>query len=326
VIWHWEETMPGTARLATVAAAAFLSGAVLSTEPATSAPVTLSEPGFFAVTSPIVCDLLIVISGCGGSPVPGTSANFEFNDPATGSFTVLDATNAPTGPFASVQGHAFFASGAGPFSVQRGSAGAEVSYQMRLVPAAGMPVPRFVPITVTASFDAHASGDAVAEGEVTVGNRAPDGTGLLGQAACNFSGPLCTFVTPDTLDLMVDPFGPIDIIVFAGGFAEALEPGIDSSFDARADPVVSISDALIPGTDIKFRDAFTLAISPGVTQSVGAGPGAVPEPGTWLLFAAGLGWLLGIARCRGAQRAIAAPRGSIRNSRDISSALDPAAP
>jgi hypothetical protein len=48
-------------------------------------------------------------------------------------------------------------------------------------------------------------------------------------------------------------------------------------FQAAADPLFEIADELIPGTDINFRDAFVVTVSPNVVQSVG--PGAVPEPG-----------------------------------------------
>jgi hypothetical protein len=54
----------------------------------------------------------------------------------------------------------------------------------------------------------------------------------------------------------------------------------DGGFEVTADPVVAIEDELIPGTSINYRDAFTLVLSPGVTQSLAPGEAAVPEPAT----------------------------------------------
>jgi hypothetical protein len=55
---------------------------------------------------------------------------------------------------------------------------------------------------------------------------------------------------------------PIPMDVFAAGTFGS-NPSV---FQAAADPVFAIADELVPGTNINFRDAFTVLVSPDVTR------------------------------------------------------------
>jgi hypothetical protein len=145
----------------------------------------------------------------------------------------------------------------------------------------GLTVSRVL-VTFSASVEASASGTAAsAIAEAT----AP--FGAITACMASFSLPGCTNSPTNSISGLVPPNTPFVLMVSAIGGASD-----DSNFQASADPVIAIADALIPGTDINFRDAFTLSISPDVTQSV-TGPGSeVPEPATDLLCSAGCGLVL----------------------------------
>jgi hypothetical protein len=92
-------------------------------------------------------------------------------------------------------------------------------------------------------------------------------------------GVSCVTSSANALSGSVAPNTPLSMSVFAvASFGS--NPG---GFFAAADPLLVIADELIPGTDINFRDAFTVLVSPGVTQSLrttGPAGGPPPSPGS----------------------------------------------
>ena len=119
--------------------------------------------------------------------------------------------------------------------------------------------------------------------------------GSLADYMC--TGGLLTYVSPcpsssptNSIAGRVPPDVTQTMTVEAWGIARG-----DSSFLAAADPMISIADQLIPGTNINYRDAFTVDVSPGVIQD--AGGASAPEPTNLALCAAAL---IVPVLCRGA--------------------------
>jgi hypothetical protein len=167
---------------------------------------------------------------------------------------------------------------------------AEVDWQALISPTdvgMGLNVSR-VPITFTASVLAIVGGT---EGTARAVATAP--FGVIQACMSTFSLPDCTNSDTNVITGLVFLNTPLLFEVTALG-------GIDqsSAFSARADPLIEITDELVPGTDINFRDAFTLSLSPDVTQSVTGPESAVPEPATDLLCSAGCGLILIVSATR----------------------------
>jgi hypothetical protein len=186
----------------------------------------------------------------------------------------MDASADVFGPNAAVRGEI----AGGKSGV--GSAEAEVDYEVEVTPVSGFVLKVFsVPVTFVASVEASASGGpafAYARAEASF-------VGSI-QACGNLPDSVCRDSPTNSISGSAPPNTPISVDVFAAGAFGT----IPSMFQAEADPVFAIADELIPGTNINFRDAFTLAVSPNVTQSVGSGPAAIPEPATYALLGTGL--------------------------------------
>jgi PEP-CTERM motif len=189
----------------------------------------------------------------------------------------LEATATPFGPTASVQGEI-----SGPRGEElrvTDSAEATVDYEVEVVPVGVGLVLKVasVPVTLMASVEASGGGSlgfVFARVEVF-------GAGLSGTiVACgNLPPDVCVDSPTNSITGRVLPNTPISLDLDAVGEATS-----NGEFQASADPVFAIADAIIPGTSINFRDAFTVEVSPGVTQSLPAPGTPVPEPSTlWLL-------------------------------------------
>ena len=255
--------------------------ALLAARPVAAAVTLLDATPSVGLDGP-VCSFPAVFSEDSGicpSPHVGTSASEDLT-PSPGRMLELQATATPFGPVASVVGEG---SGTPPFS---GSAEAEVDYEIEVTPVSGLVLKvSSVPVTLTAMVEANASGSvdfAYARAEA----------GFVGTIqACTvgevFPGDIpCVSSPTNSISGSAPPNEPIQADVFAVGGG--------SMFEASADPLFEIADELIPGTDINFRDAFTVVVSANVTQSAGPGPApppGVPEPSSALLLAAPLALL-----------------------------------
>jgi hypothetical protein len=226
---------------------------------------------------------------CNDSPLvahrcetPGTSSAWDF-ETDDGFIEVASAAASPFGPVASVVGQSDGGVDHLPFA--RTFAAAEVDWTVIVTPIGpglGLP-PTQVPVNLQGSVEALAQGQtAAAIAEVT----SPFGVLLFCQAVGAGNSGFCAGIDNDsgitTLTGSVAPNLPISLAVTAQGGAVG-----DSDFQASADPIFSVADALIPGTDINFRDAFVVTFSPDVTQTLGPGIVSVPEPGAMPLLAAG---------------------------------------
>jgi hypothetical protein len=139
-----------------------------------------------------------------------------------------------------------------------------------------------VPVRIAMSVEASASGSMFAEAFASA--ESPFGS----VQACQSVGmtSICDGVTTatgiKTLTGSVEPNIPINLIIFAeGGGVE------DSKFEAGADPMVTVANAIIPGTDINYQDAFMVALPSGVTQALSPAPASVPEPSSIGLLVVG---------------------------------------
>ncbi len=162
---------------------------------------------------------------------------------------------------------------------------AQVNYEVAVVPVGpglGLPVPS-VPVEIMANVLARADDrtGGFANASVNVFGGAFLRTGIVVCVALvcanSASGRITGFASPDS---------PLSISLDAVAGAGVDEQGAIAQFQAFADPIVSIADGMIPGTNINFRDAFAIEISPGVTQS--RSPADVPEPATFVLLGAAL--------------------------------------
>jgi hypothetical protein len=199
--------------------------------------------------------------GC-PSKTPGTSLAEDFT---IGPVSVtLDSAATPFGPVASVEGEVISTASGHGAAV---SLLAEADYEAVVTPVgAGLVLHvSSVPVTFTANLEASHHGMAFAA--------AFAGT-PFGLSACSPDESDCMTSSTNSFTLSVVPNDPFALGVIAGGGISGV-----GGFQASADPVLTIADELIPGTDINFRDAFVLDVSPNVTQSLGGGPGPVPEPG-----------------------------------------------
>lgn len=187
----------------------------------------------------------------------------------------LHAEANATGPAATVQGEA---SGSLPVNwVER--IGARTSYWVSLQPqGAGLVLAvTQVPVTIFAHVEATASGAGGALATVT--------TPVGGLAACAAPAGLediCPDISHTNAISGMARVGDNYMEVYAAGFLWA-----EAHFSASADPLMVIDDALIPGTNINYRDAFTLEASPGIVQTA-----PVPEPAGMALAAAGIALLV----------------------------------
>jgi hypothetical protein len=258
-----------------------LASAIISIETSTAA-VIIPDSLPFVRASESCNDALSVPHRC---ETPGTTDAFHFtNSSGFEENATADADSA--GPNAAVQGETKRGSGPGS-GLARAFAMAEVDWSAIVTPVGvGLVLSvSQVPVTFQATVEASVGGDtAGAVAEAT----SPFGSLLFCDSVGEGEEGLCEGITNssgiNTLTGFIQPNVLFELSVTAqGGAAE------DSNFQASADPVLSIADELIPGTDINFRDAFTMAVSPDVTQSVSpisAPPitAQVPEPGTLRLL------------------------------------------
>jgi hypothetical protein len=159
---------------------------------------------------------------------------------------------------------------------------ARAEYSFIVVPNPGAPNAR-VPITIDGNIEADASltngifSSAAAQissdfGDETVtANCTPSGDSVI----CNIDPPLAF----DFAGLAV-PGADYTVGLFAGVAGQGI-----FNADANADPVISVSNDFIPGTNTRWSDLFSLELSPGVVQGNGA-PKSVPEPATPTLLVA----------------------------------------
>jgi len=232
----------------------------------------------------------------------GTSAALDRND-GFGGGSHSEAQATPFGPVASVQGEStegMLPSGAITPGLSA-SAVAEVDWNAMVVPVGAGLVLRVqtVPVTFTANVEATATGEfsaALAEAQWSL-----PGPGILADCQlgsglpANFS--LCQGIsnTPGVNSLAgnAQPNAVVGFSVHAEGSASQA-----SGFQASVDPVFQIADALIPGTDINFRDAFSVILSSDVTQSLSPATTGVPEPASGWLLVGGLAVLAALRRRR----------------------------
>ena len=199
-------------------------------------------------TSGVGCQIALPDQDC---LRPGVSADFDIDTSLSDSTRlVIDMSAAATtfGPVASVLGQT-----EGRKGVAIGSAAAEVDYSLSLTPVGpGLVLKVFqIPVTLTANVFASASGSAGAQADVSAIGLpgsvmelvCPAGANPL--SCSNFSSPTNSFSG------LVGPNQVISVVVRAFGGGNG-----DGSFQATADPILSIDDALIPGTAFNFRDAF----------------------------------------------------------------------
>jgi hypothetical protein len=215
--------------------------------------------------------VFVVGSGLCPSLREGGSASSDFTN--FGTMQVMEATAGPIGPVANVQGEMSPVGPPGLFIP--GSAEAEVDYELEVAPTSALAfgVPS-VPVTFAADVEANVTGGgagfAFAQADSPIGAiRAcsPGDLEFIGGAPCVTSAT-------NVLSGSVAPNTPLGMSVFA----VASFGGNPSTFFAGADPILAIADEAIPGTDINFPDAFTVLVSPGVTQSLPTGPAGGPPP------------------------------------------------
>lgn len=260
----------------------------VSTQPASAASVALTG-STASVGLGGACGFAQVIlfntGGCSPALTPGTSAASDVT--AFGVTIVDDAAASAIGPNAAVRG-AVFGTPAGLTCIAipcGGSAEALVQYQAAVVPVGGLVLNvSTVPVMLRANVDASAlGGESWAYGSVSA-----FGLGTIQACAGNTN---CSNSASNSLAGSVAPNTSISLDILAAGGMFRNNTG----FQAAADPILAVTDMLIPGTDINFRDAFTVIVSPDVTQSLGSAPAPVPEPATWILLAPALA-ALGLAR------------------------------
>jgi len=215
--------------------------------------------------------VFILGSGLCPSLKEGGSASSDVT--AFGTRQVMEATAGPIGPVASVEGDMF------PVGPPRlflsGSAEARVDYEVEVgaTSAVAFGVSR-VPVIFSADVEANVigggSGFAFAQADSPVGAIRACSPGDL-----EFPGGVPCVTSPtNAVSGSVPPNTPLSMSVFAvASFGS--NPG---GFFAAADPLLAIANELIPGTDVNFREAFTVLVSPGVTQSVPTGPAGGPPP------------------------------------------------
>jgi hypothetical protein len=230
---------------------------------------------------------------CTGSPSaphpcerPGRSDAFNVSD--TGGFEEhSEAAADPFGPNAAVRGETI-----GALGLPRAFAMAELDWQAVVTPmGAGLVLSvSQVPVSIAGSVDAAASGDtADALAQLSTPFGSLFSCSAVGAGEAGFCAGITNSTGITTLTGFVAPNIPIDLAVVAVGAAAN-----SANFEAMADPVLAIADALIPGTDINFRDAFTLSVSSDVTQSLTpAAPHDAPEPATLPVLAMGVFALTG---------------------------------
>jgi hypothetical protein len=256
--------------------------------------------------------VLIVGSGLCPGLREGGSASSDFTN--LGTTQAMEAMAGPIGPVATVQGEMSPVGPPGLFSP--GSAEAEVDYEVEVAPTSTLTfgVSR-VPVMFSADAEANVigggAGFAFAEADSPIGAIRACSPGDL-----EFLGGVPCITSPaNVLSGSVAPNTPLSMSVFA----VASFGGNPSTFFAGADPILSVADELIPGTDINFRDAFTVLVSPGVMQSLPTGPAGGPPPpgvgGTLTVPERAPAFLLGSALwALGARGGIAARKRSRRRA------------
>jgi hypothetical protein len=214
--------------------------------------------------------------------VPGASTSFDVEF-TNGLKEIAEAAATPFGPVVSVRGLS-----AGP-SFASSFAQAEARWEVSITPiGAGLVLQvTAVPVTFQVNAFADASGD---DAGAQAGVSSP--LGVI--SVCDMAGPngsFCDGIDGDSAsvalagNLSPDRVYELDMVAFGGARG-------NSEFQATADPVLQISDLFIPGTDIRYSDAFIVSVSPDVTQSI-APLADVPEPGTSSLLVVALAVLLG---------------------------------
>jgi len=204
----------------------------------------------------------VFILGTGLCPSLKEGGSASSDATAFGTRQVMEATAGPIGPVASVEGD--MAPVGRPGLFLSGSAEARVDYEVEVASTSTLTfgVSR-VPVMFSADAEANVvgggAGFAFAEADSPIGAIRACSPGDL-----EFPGGVPCVTSPTPLSMSV--------------FAVASFGGNPSTFFAGADPVLAIANALIPGTDIDFRDAFTVLVSPGVTQSLPTGPAGGPPP------------------------------------------------
>jgi len=215
----------------------------------------------------------VFILGTGLCPSLKEGGSASSDATAFGTRQVMEATAGPIGPVASVEGD--MAPVGRPGLFLSGSAEARVDYEVEVASTSTLTfgVSR-VPVMFSADAEANVvgggAGFAFAEADSPIGAIRACSPGDL-----EFPGGVPCVTSPtNVLSGSVPPNTPLSMSVFA----VASFGGNPSTFFAGADPVLAIANALIPGTDIDFRDAFTVLVSPGVTQSLPTGPAGGPPP------------------------------------------------
>lgn len=253
-------------------------GLLSSVLPCQATPVTLTS-AVWAFPGP-ECGTAGGLCVGSGFPQRG-SASFDLEGGIPYTKNISEATATLSGPTASVQGE----TAGNPFPGAFAQALAEWSVAVMPVGAGLVLKPTLVPVVIQMSAEASASGSsagAFASAESPFGSA----------QSCQSFGPtaLCNGVINavgiTTFTGMVAPNTPIDLIVFAEGGGVGT-----SSFQASADPVLTVADELIPGTAINFRDAFAVALPAGVTQSLIPATADIPEPTSFAVLLTGLAGL-----------------------------------
>lgn len=193
-------------------------------------------------------------------------------------------------------------------------AGASVVYDFAVVAMPGFPIGAAVPVTVAADLATSVSLSGNLEGanvtaDANIGIYTS--SNFLNLFPTFFAREECSFEQGSDQNI---PCVDIDNTIFVNGFVRANDSNqillgvneigtgnAETTVDilASADPIIQIANALIPGTNINFRDAYTLEFSDGVTQGLGTPPSPMPEPSSVALLLVGLGGLLALPRvCR----------------------------
>jgi len=238
-----------------------------------------------AVADPILIPPLVQVA-VDGNPIVGNGiATAEFDNTSNnGGSIVLHALANADGPFVHVSGE-----GNGGFGTNGTNLFAQADYQFVVL---GPSISGPVPISITAMAEADATGGADSGGfaEAYVSSSVPRrDTGLsflVSAQQCTKQVTVCTG-SPSTAEDSAIALARPGLVYQVNVYADARGGGQDTwNIDALADPIIHVSDALIPGTTQRYSDVFSLELSPGVTQGLGEVP-AVPEPGTWLLLVFG---------------------------------------
>jgi hypothetical protein len=181
----------------------------------------------------------------------------------------------PYGPLAQAEGH-FQVTGAAnalPGSVgYSGSSSALVRWWARpkVTPLGLVLQVHTAPATVTFNLEVHATGPGTGLAQA-VFLFPGSGTGYVARA-CTRN---CVPQTPPTNSVSIDVEDGQDfqLEVNSSGEYQLTSEGV-GTYLAAADPVVAISDELIPGTAFRYSDAFEIELSDGVVQTLTPFPDA----------------------------------------------------